>query len=306
MRRAFVMFAVYALALAGHAAEKVENRLQIGYESELFASREGSAVTHHDLDAYMQRIPEKDRAGVLSDPERIGRILDELMLQRRIFDDAPVDELLADPLLSAQIYQAALVLIGETRLRKIMEQAELDSYRERGRELYLANPDRFREPMTADFTHVIVSTSDRSDFEAVERIGQAQAALEEGMSFEEVVMEYSDDPSKTGNRGSFSGQSKASLDERFADVLFDLEPGEISAPVRTRYGWHIIRLDALHEGRVPEYEQVSDRVAAAARRQHLDRVRGEYMEKMARGDLEIEEGAVEKLLNRYPAPEALR
>lgn len=301
MCRVSVYFLLSLMSLSVFAEESITRQLDIEFESEIYASKSESHVTQGQMDAYMQRVPERDRAGVLSSPERIGKMVDQMLLQQRIVDDSDLEELLSDDTLSAHIYQAATSLIAEERVRQVVREAELDSYVDRGRELYLADPEQFRSPPTADFTHVIIATNDKTDREAIRIIDQFMAELDEGVSFDKLVKEYSDDPSVSDNGGSFEGMAKGDLDKRFADVLFELEASEISDPVRTPYGWHVVRLDAMHEGEIPEYEQVKQQATDAARQQHLDRVRNEYYEEMNAGEITIREGATESLLERYGA-----
>lgn len=301
-----VAIIVVLASMQASAAETVSRKLAIEFQGEVYAEKNGSVVTQEQIDAYLSNVPERDRPGVVSDPGRIGKMVDSMMLQQRVVDDADHANLLADPDLSARIYQAATSLIAEEQVRKVLEEAELDSYEERARELYLAKPDMFMSEPSADFTHVLVSTSDKSDFEAVRIVSEILDKLESGRDFDELVLEYSDDPSVGDNKGSFDNTPRGDLTERFANTLFELEVGEISDPVRTQYGWHIIRLDEMIPPERMEFKNVKEKARRMARDRHLDRVRSEYYEDLVAGEISIAEGATEKLLNRYTPDRAAR
>lgn len=66
--------------------------------------------------------------------------------------------------------------------------------------------------------------------------------LIEGASFEEMVAEYSDDPSSKDNNGNLGYFERRMMVKEFDEVVFELEVGEISEPVKTNFGYHIITL----------------------------------------------------------------
>jgi parvulin-like peptidyl-prolyl isomerase len=84
--------------------------------------------------------------------------------------------------------------------------------------------------------------------------------IDKGADFAEVAKKYSNCPSaeKGGDIGFF--QRKGSIVEDFAVVAFAMEVGEISEPVKTQFGYHIIMVTEKEEGKDVSYEDVSDMV----------------------------------------------
>ena len=62
-----------------------------------------------------------------------------------------------------------------------------------------------------------------------------------GTDFSELAQEYSDDPGGKTNRGNLGKFKREAMVKRFADAAFKLKVGEISEPVETEFGYHIIK-----------------------------------------------------------------
>lgn len=83
--------------------------------------------------------------------------------------------------------------------------------------------------------------------ETIERLGQMKKDLENGdADFRTLAILYSDDPSATTNGGVYSNVSKGQFVKPFEAVAFNLAEGEISAPVETEFGYHIIQVIKRH------------------------------------------------------------
>lgn len=122
--------------------------------------------------------------------------------------------------------------------------------------------------------HILVKTEDEAK--------AILAELKNGADFAELARKKSTDPgaSEGGDLGYFP---KDEMVPEFADAAFKLEKGQISEPVHTRFGWHVIKLEDKRERQVPAFDQVRDQLAT-----HLVRkAQGELITKL-RGDAKVE------------------
>jgi peptidyl-prolyl cis-trans isomerase C len=90
---------------------------------------------------------------------------------------------------------------------------------------------------------------------------EAQAALKRvkgGEDFAKVAKEVSKDPSAEG--GDLGWFTKDRMVPEFAEAAFKLEPGQISDPVKSQFGWHIIKLEGKREKTFPPFDQVRDQI----------------------------------------------
>jgi peptidyl-prolyl cis-trans isomerase C len=99
--------------------------------------------------------------------------------------------------------------------------------------------------------HILVATED-----------DAQAALKRlkaGEDFAKVAKEVSKDPGSEG--GDLGWFTKDRMVPEFADAAFKLEPGQLSEPVKSKFGWHIIKVEDKRQKSFPPFDEVKDQVA---------------------------------------------
>ncbi|WP_296599720.1 peptidylprolyl isomerase [Phenylobacterium sp.] len=132
------------------------------------------------------------------------------------------------------------------------------------RRVYDAAPQRFRTPALSEASHILVEPRGDDD-DAIHAARDAAtrliAALAGGArTFAELARDHSDCPS--GATGGSLGQLRpGDLVAEVERVLAGLAPGEIAAePVRSRFGWHVLRLDRRIEGRQLPFEMVEDQI----------------------------------------------
>ena len=108
-----------------------------------------------------------------------------------------------------------------------------------------------REQISA--SHILVEDEDK----AKELITE----IDGGADFAELAKENSKDPGSAANGGSLGFFSKGQMVPEFEAAAFALEPGQVTQePVKSQFGWHIIRLDEKRELPVPPLEQVADQI----------------------------------------------
>ena len=114
---------------------------------------------------------------------------------------------------------------------------------------YESNPEKFKSPKTVEARHILIKLGPDANAEEVEsarqRIETVLEMAKEGRDFAELAKQYSEGPTKTqgGNLGAFRREAMV---KPFADKAFSMKAGEISEPVRTRFGWHIIKVEKVN------------------------------------------------------------
>ncbi len=99
--------------------------------------------------------------------------------------------------------------------------------------------------------HILVQTEDEAK--------AIKAELDKGADFAKLAKEKSKDPgaSDGGDLGFFT---KEQMVPDFSKVAFELEPGKISDPVKTQFGWHIIKVEEKRNRKPPEFDQVKPQI----------------------------------------------
>jgi peptidyl-prolyl cis-trans isomerase C len=99
--------------------------------------------------------------------------------------------------------------------------------------------------------HILLPTEDEAK--------AALARVKAGEDFAKVATELSKDPG--GEGGDLGWFTKDKMVPEFADAAFKMEPGQISDPVKSQFGWHIIKVEEKRMKTFPSFEQVKDQAA---------------------------------------------
>lgn len=131
------------------------------------------------------------------------------------------------------------------------------------KEFYENNMDKFRRPKTVDASHILFKVDEGAAPAVIEdTLKKAENVLKmikEGQPFGELAKKYSDCPSKSagGHLGAFE---KKDMVEPFASKSFSMKAGEISEPVLTKFGWHIIKVEKINEEKIFTLKEVGDAI----------------------------------------------
>jgi peptidyl-prolyl cis-trans isomerase C len=100
--------------------------------------------------------------------------------------------------------------------------------------------------------------------------------LRKGTDFAELARQKSKDPGAAAEGGDLGWFSKEQMVPEFSEVAFKMNKGQISDPVKTQFGWHVIKVEDKRTKPVPEFDKVKDQVETFVMR----RAQGEYIAKL--------------------------
>ncbi|NNE05641.1 MAG: hypothetical protein HKO64_06600 [Xanthomonadales bacterium] len=267
---------------------------------ESFASRGGVSVTHREFDAAIAHVPESDRGAFLRDGRRLERTLANLLTQKQLAQDAIEAGFDQDPKIQDRMQLASMRALAEAWLQNYIDNSPDALYEEMAREQYLLNPERFKSERSIDVSHILVSTEERTAEEALAIAQDVQAQLATDPQYwDSIVMDVSDDPSVVSNRGRFKAIKPGDMVKPFEDAAFALEAGQISGPVQTQYGYHIIRLEGINEPRQQAFEEVKGRLVENQKQAHKRRIRDDYLNQIGEPATELPPENLIKMLSRY-------
>ncbi len=129
------------------------------------------------------------------------------------------------------------------------------------KEFYDAHPTRFLVPAVVHAEHILIAKGkDGSYKNALKKAEKIYKELKKGASFGKLAKEYSDDPGSRVRGGDLGYIQKNQLVKPFADAAFSLKIGEISKPVKTQFGYHIIKVISRKESSVKSFDDVADEI----------------------------------------------
>jgi len=111
--------------------------------------------------------------------------------------------------------------------------------------------------------HILIRAApgdEKASKAAEDKIKAIIVRLKKGEDFEKVAKELTEDPSGKANGGDLGYFSKEQMVPEFSDVAFKLEKGQISEPVKTQFGWHVIKVDDKRVKPMPKFEEVKPQI----------------------------------------------
>jgi peptidyl-prolyl cis-trans isomerase D len=126
--------------------------------------------------------------------------------------------------------------------------------------MYASDREAAMEAAERDSAHILFEvTDDRNDAAILELARSVKARLDAGEAFAELAQELSDDPGSALTGGALGSTGKGVFDPMFEDALWGLSSvGEVSEPVRTEFGYHLIKLVGLTDVEYPSFTQQRD------------------------------------------------
>ena len=135
------------------------------------------------------------------------------------------------------------------------------------KKVYDENKDKFTVPDTAEAAHILVRVAkdakpedDKAALEKAKAIRKEVAGKDEA-TFKKVASEKSEDPSAKTNGGSLGSFARGDMVPAFEEAAFKLKAGAISEPVRSDFGWHIIRGGGSKKGGQKTFEEMKPMIA---------------------------------------------
>ncbi|AYF02967.1 peptidylprolyl isomerase [Paracoccus yeei] len=135
--------------------------------------------------------------------------------------------------------------------------------------------------------HILVKTKEEAE--------EIEKQLKEGADFGALAAEKSTDPTSGPNKGDLGWFQPDQMVAPFADALKAMKKGDVSQPVETQFGWHVIKLIDQRAVVPPKFDEVKDQIAVQVRR---DKVQAAIEARVAESKVEKTEGLSPDLLNK--------
>ena len=111
--------------------------------------------------------------------------------------------------------------------------------------------------------HILIRAAagdEKASKEAEDKIKAVIVRLNKGEDFAKVAGEVTEDPSGKANGGDLGFFGKEQMVPEFADTAFKLDKGQISGPVKTQFGWHVIKVEDKRSKQPPKFEDVKQQI----------------------------------------------
>lgn len=218
-------------------------------ENKVLAVISGSEITEKDLNAIIMRYPEEQRAMFSSEMGK-KQLLEQMIsfeLMNKLGKEMKLNE--------TEEYKAGLEqlekdLLTQMTINKVLSEVTVTD--EDAKKYYKENKTQFDQPATVSAKHILVDNEELCS-EVKERIENGE------LSFEDAAKEYSTCPSNAQG-GSLGVFGRGMMVPEFEDAAFALELNTVSEPVKTQFGYHLIKTEAKNEASVAKFEDVKEQI----------------------------------------------
>jgi peptidyl-prolyl cis-trans isomerase C len=213
-------------------------------DNKVLAKVNGAEITENDLKITISKFP-SERQGQFLSEEGKKQLLNQMVSFELMYSEALETGIDKDEQYLAQLELAKKELMTQTAINKLLQQVSVTE--DEVADYYKANKQMFEAPVTVSAKHILVETE--------EKAMSIKEEIEAGKSFEKAAEDYSSCPSKAegGNLGSFT---RGQMVPEFENVAFNLEVGVVSAPVKTQFGYHLIKVEDKKEGTERAFDEV--------------------------------------------------
>lgn len=218
-------------------------------ENKVLAVVEGKEIKQSDVDALLGSI-DPQRAAQFQSEEGKKSLLQELVNQEMFFLDAKKNNLDEDPDFKKELDKIKDNYLKQYSINKVLKEAVVSE--DEVKNFYEENKEQFQSPEEVKCSHILVD--DEVSLKALKN------EIESGeKTFEEAAKENSKCPSKD-NGGDLGFFSKGKMVPEFEEAAFKLDKGEISSPVKTQFGYHLIKVSDKKEAGNKSFDEVKNQL----------------------------------------------
>ena len=263
-------------------------------------------------DARLQQVASGYEESAIVLPDEV-RVLLELQTEQRTFDrivikqadyvsqvevgEQEISEYYDQNIEQFMLPDSVSVNYIELDRTKIAESLEVDE--EALRKSYEDYQQNFITDETRATRHILLSTTgEQSDSDQLAKAQQLIAQLNDGADFAELAKAESDDPGSAASGGSLGDVERGQMVAEFEAATFALEPGVISEPVKSQFGYHIIKVDQINGTEPETFEILRAQLEIEERERQADEIIVEQAE-------QLRNILFEQSDNLVPASEAL-
>ena len=230
-------------------------------EQNILATIDGVNITEADLDAYIANMPQEQQA-YAAYPQFREHCLKQLMafhLYAKMAADEKMDE---TEEFKAMMEKARKEILAQVAINSVLKDIAVTE--EEMQTFYKENPDHFTEGETVHAKHILVDTEEKA-LEIMESIVKGDAV------FEDAAKEFSSCPSNAqgGDLGEFG---RGQMVPEFDQAAFEAEIGKVVGPVKTQFGYHLIKVEEKKEASVMPFDEVKAHIQGTLLQQKQNEV----------------------------------
>ena len=255
----------------------------------------GATITKADFDRELKALPEYAQQ-LFQDEQGRQKFLDEIIKKEILYQEAVKKGFDKTPEFTKKMEDfRKLTLASELLEKEIMTKAKVSD--QEAKDYYAKHKDEFTTTSQIRASHILVKTEEEAK-KVLER-------LKKGEKFEEIAKKDSLDKGSAPNGGDLGFFSRGQMIPAFERAAASLKVGELSGPVKTEYGYHIIKVVDKKTGPTMEFDKVKDMIVQRLSGERQKEAFDKYVEDLKKGyKIEINKDSFAQAPKETPAQPA--
>jgi peptidyl-prolyl cis-trans isomerase C len=251
-RWAGLAFGALALTLAATASLQAQDA-----KDPIVATVNGTPIHQSDLAVAEEEAGQLPPMSEDAKKDYLVQFMADAILITKAAEDKKVSN---DETFKRKLEFARKKLLMEALLAQVAKEASTDAAMHKVFDDAVAKLPAEEEVKASHILIRVPAGDDKASAAAEDKIKAVIARLNKGEDFAKVADEVTEDPSGKGKGGDLGYFTKDQMVPEFANVAFALDKGKISGPVKTQFGWHVIKVTDKREKPKPSFEDVKPQV----------------------------------------------
>jgi len=260
---------------------------------------DGIEITSRDFYLMLEgKVPEHARDAFRRDNDRVRQMIADIFIRRELARKAVERGLVDNDAVRFRAEMARDGVYMDAYLADAIERAAKPDFQKAAMEEYQASKQNYVLPERVRASHILIKVTESRDEEAAKALAQdiRERALKGTTSFAELAVEFSEDSSVTTNSGDLGYFARGQMVKPFADAAFSLQIGEISEPVRTQFGYHVVKVVDHQQESIASFDEVKEQIVAKKKTAFENQVRVREIESIRSLEgIEVNQDAVTAL-----------
>ena len=207
-----------------------------------------SVITEEEVEVMIEALAQRGQN--LNTPEGRKAVIEQLVNKHLFLSEAKKNFYEADPAFKAELAKLKDDMLANFAIEKALNSVTVKE--EDVKKLYEEHKSEFVSGESVEASHILVDTEEKAN----EILAEIKAGT---VTFEDAAKEHSSCPS-SANGGALGEFGRGQMVPEFDSAVFAMNVGEISEPVKTQFGYHLIKLTNKKESSEIPYEQIKDRL----------------------------------------------
>jgi peptidyl-prolyl cis-trans isomerase C len=239
-------------------------------------------ITRGDFESRISAMPAEYQNRFKTDQQK-RELLDMIVQANLLALEARASKMDKEKNLALRLEDAANGILAQEYLKRLFDtvpkvtDADIAKY-------YEGHAAEFKTPEAVSARHILVKAAQDAKppelAKALEQAKKIKADLDKGGDFAKLAEQYSDDPGSKSKGGDLGFFTRDRMVPEFSQVAFALGPGQVSEPVKSRFGYHIIKLTERREAKQLDLKESAPRIRALLENQRRKEASDREIEKL--------------------------